>query len=100
VDVRVSASECVPAVLARSTRARLRPLTHESLREPERDSLLAHAARAVQEQRTGQRITTDGVVEAGTERRVAVEGEKSHASKLEGNPSGHQCVVGTLHEFS
>ena len=50
MNVGVRASERIPAMLAHAARQRIRADTEQALTEPERQTLLANARRAMQEQ--------------------------------------------------
>jgi hypothetical protein len=68
----------VSALLALAARPRLGAIAEKTLTQPERKSLLPHAARPVEQERTGQGIAPDGGVEAGTECGMSVEWEQRH----------------------
>lgn len=76
------ARERVATVLADSAWTRIDSATEQPLADPERESLLAHARRTMQEQSARQRIATDGVIDSGANVRVTVEGKKRHARKV------------------
>ena len=78
MNVGVRCGEGEPTRLALPAWPRLGTFADQSLPEPEREPLLADTAWTVKQQRSGQRVTPGGLVEAGTERRMAVEGEEGH----------------------
>ncbi len=66
-DIRVSEVEGVPAVLTRSTGPITVSGAQEHLPYPERETLLAYASRAVQQQTRGKRSPRVSRNEAGAE---------------------------------
>jgi hypothetical protein len=84
----------VPTVLAFAARPRLRSVAQQPLTEPECEPLLPGAARPVEQERTRQRIATNGSVEAGAEAGVAVEREEGHWGKVGGRWGGGE--VGSM----
>jgi hypothetical protein len=82
VNVGVSARDGVPAMLAGATRPRLRASAEQPLSEPQRKPLLADAHRPLQQERGGERIAPDRVVEATADRVMAMEWEQRHGGKV------------------
>jgi hypothetical protein len=54
----------------------------EALPQPQRESLLADAHRSLEQQRTGERVTPDRVVETAPKRLVTVDWEEGHEGKV------------------
>jgi hypothetical protein len=61
---------------------------HERLAEPEGEALLAHAARAVEEEAGGERAARVGVEQARAQRGVAVDGDEGHGRNMPGRRRG------------
>jgi hypothetical protein len=75
VDVRVCAGEGVPTVLAGTARAQPIAATDDALAEPERQALLADTARALEQDRSWQRVASERFIEARAQRSVSVDGK-------------------------
>jgi len=69
-------------MLAATARSRLRPIAQQPLTQPESESLLAHSARALEQQRPWKRATPDRVVQATSGRVVAMERKERHGGKV------------------
>ena len=81
MDVGVCAGKRIPAMLAGAARQRLGTRAEQPLAEPQGEALLADAGRSVKEQRAGERVATNRVVEPRAERVVAVNGKQRHVSR-------------------
>jgi hypothetical protein len=79
MDVRVRAGERVAAMLAGAARARLGAGAEQTLAEPEGQSLLPDAGWSVQQQRSGERVATDGIIQPSAQGGVTVQRKKGHA---------------------
>jgi hypothetical protein len=84
VEIRVGASEGVPAMLAASAGSRLRAVAEQALAKPEGESLLADAQRAMQQEGRRQGVAVDRVVEPRPERVVAMDREQGHPTIYRG----------------
>ena len=82
MDVRVGTSQRISAMLACSAGPRVRSGAHQSLPEPEGETLLAHAKGAVQQEGSRQHVTANRVVKPRSQRFMTVDGEKGHRDKL------------------
>ena len=82
MKIRVGTSQRIAAVLAASARAWLRARAEEALPEPQSQALLSNPKRAMQQQRPGQSVAANGVVEPRTKRRMAMNGEEGHGWKV------------------
>lgn len=67
---------------AAGRRASIGALAEEQAREPQRQLLLAHPARTLEQQAGRQRVSRERVLEALAERGVAVKGKKGHLAKI------------------
>jgi hypothetical protein len=65
-------------VLAGAARARLGARADQTLAEPERQSLLPDAGRSLQQQRSGERVATDGIVQPSAKEGVTMKRKKGH----------------------
>ena len=94
MNVGVRAGQRVPAMLTLAARPRVSSATHEPLSEPQRKSLLADTPRAVEEHRARHRVTPDRLLEAGTNRRMTMQGEEGHGLKLFPRRLGWKTTAG------
>ena len=96
MNVRVVAGLRVAAVLALSARPRLGTGADEALAEPQCQPLLADAQGTLEQQRRGERIPPDRVIEPASDGVVAVQWEERHAGKLRWpDPVGRVSRAGT-----
>jgi hypothetical protein len=88
MNVGVRARQRVAAMLARTARSRLGTGAEQPLSKPEGESLLADTGGSVEKERARERISTNRVVEAGTEGGVAVDGEEGHTGSYRRGSGG------------
>ena len=79
MDVRMRPGDRVAAVLAGAAGPRLGPGAEQALAEPEGQPLLPDTGWSMEQQRSGERVAADGIVQPGAEGGVTVQREKGHA---------------------
>jgi hypothetical protein len=78
MDVRVRARERIAAVLTGAARARLGARADQTLAEPQGQSLFPDTGWSLQQQRSGERVATDGIVQPSAKEGVTVKRKKGH----------------------